>query len=133
MIGMVGVRVLRGVAMIGVVSVTVLRDLAMIGMVMSLVAVVGVTVLLHTAVIGMVSVTVLLHVTVIGMVCVRVLWMVVARVGMDMGHCELPLGRVVGARSPELALTSTTPTAVMQATARRLASRTDAVKVEKMA
>ena len=53
--------------------------------------------LLHAAVIGMVSVTVLLHVAVIGMVSVRMLWMVIARVGMDMGHCELPVGRVVGA------------------------------------
>ena len=110
---------------VAVVGVTVLLHAAVVGMV-------GVTVLLHAAVVGMVGVTVLLHAAVVGMVRVRMLRMVIARVGVDMGHCKLPVGCVVGTRSRGLIFIIAAPAAFTQVSDRRLARRAVAVQVEKV-
>ena len=112
-------NVLFRVAVVGVVGVRMLRDVAVIAVVVIVIAVI--------------SVTVRLHATVVGMVGVRMLRVVIARVGMGVGHCKLSIGFVTGVRSRKLVVILIDNGVVKRVFARRLASGAVTVQVEQVA
>ena len=131
-VGVIGVRMLRNIAVVGVVRMTVLGDVAVVAVVVIIVAVVGVRVLFHAAVVGVIGVRMLLHAAVVGVIGVRMLRVVIARIGVDMGHYELPVGCVSGVWSRESRVILADLSVMTQVTARRLALGAVAVQVKQM-